>query len=164
MYFVSLVDLRWTHISPGHSVRSEKAFVIVEETTSTCAGVYIRTVHTPRPVFTRKSIVFPGKATISTYRFSATGYYRAVRQRRSRSALRSETERRRTYHFMRFQENVIPETPRVTPASITFYAVIRRGLLRKLLSARFATIYSVARSTVVPSFKGAAVSGPRSTL
>jgi len=59
---------------------------------------------------------------------------------------------------MRFQENVIPETPRVTPASITSYAVIRRGLLRKLPSVRFATIYSVATSTVVPSFKGVAVS------
>jgi len=43
MYFVSLVDLRWTHISPGHFVRLEKALVIVEETTSTCAGVYIYT-------------------------------------------------------------------------------------------------------------------------
>lgn len=65
---------------------------------------------------------------------------------------------------MRFQENVIPETLRVTLASITFYAVIRRGLLRKLLWARFATIYSVARqSTVGRPFRGVAVLGPRST-
>lgn len=47
--------------------------------------VYIRTVHAPRAVFTRKSIVFLGKVTISAYRFPATGYYRTVRERRSRS-------------------------------------------------------------------------------
>lgn len=75
MYFVSLVDLRSAHISPGHFVRSEKALVIVEETMPTRAGVYIQTVHTPRAVFTRKSIVFPGKVTVSAYRFPATGYY-----------------------------------------------------------------------------------------
>lgn len=46
--------------------------------------VYIRTVHTPRAVFTRKSIVFLGKVTISAYRFPATGYYRTARERRSR--------------------------------------------------------------------------------
>lgn len=120
-------------------------------------------VHTPRAVFTRKSIVFPGKVTISAYRFPATGYYCTTNGSRSRSALRSETERRRTYHFMRFQENVIPETPRITPASITFY-VIRRRLLRKLLWARFATMHSVARSTVVPSFKGVVISGLRSMV
>lgn len=161
MYFVSLVDLRlitlnthltWSLRPVGESTRNRRGNDV-----DLCGRLYIRTVHTPRPVFTRKSIVFPGKVTISTYRFSATGYYRTVRQQRSRSVLRSETERRRTYHFMRFQENVIPETPRVTPASITFYAVIRRGLLRKLLSVRFATIYSVATSTVVPWFKGVAV-------
>jgi hypothetical protein len=78
VYFVSLVDLRWTHISPGHFVRSEKALVIVEETMPSGAGVYIQTVHTSRAVFTRKSIVFPGKVTISAYRFPATGYYRTT--------------------------------------------------------------------------------------
>lgn len=57
---------------------SGKALVIVEETMSTRTGVYIRMVHTPRAVFTRKSIVFPRKVTISAYRFSATGYYRTT--------------------------------------------------------------------------------------
>ena len=78
---VFLVDSYWTHISLGHSVRSEKAFIVVEETTqttSTRTSVYIQTVHTPRAVFTRKSIVFPGKVTISAYRFSATEYYRTT--------------------------------------------------------------------------------------
>lgn len=75
---VSPVDLRSTHISSGHFVRSEKALVIVEETMPSGAGVYIQTVHSSRAVFTRKSIVFPGKVTISAYRFPATGCYRTT--------------------------------------------------------------------------------------
>lgn len=76
--YLLLIHVEHTHISLGHSVRSEKAFLVVEETTSTRTSVYIQTVHTPRAVFTRKSIVFPGKVTISAYRFSATGYYRTT--------------------------------------------------------------------------------------